>query len=98
MPGRAPETEPVERVAQEEDFWDVVLYDEDWLRAEFDAVVNSIGDPLPPAPVPLHAWPRPERNPRTDAPAAPLADRTNRARDQVARGRGPPRGQPRQPS
>ncbi|MFK5635223.1 MULTISPECIES: hypothetical protein [unclassified Ornithinimicrobium] len=69
MPNDAAGTADLVRVARDEDFWDLVCADEDWLRAEFDAIIASgfrdrPGRPVLPRPAPrprpgvLHASPR----------------------------------------
>lgn len=73
-------------VRADEDFWDLVCADDEWLRAEFDAIVAAgypeRGDRARPAVRPGHGpWsvPAPLSPPRPPAPGRP------------ARGRGLPR-------
>ncbi|WP_155892828.1 hypothetical protein [Intrasporangium chromatireducens] len=91
MPSTGTADEAAERVALEEEFWDVVLSDEEWLRAEFDDVVCSIADATPPTAAPRPrkplGWPQRATD---DRPTAGQRPPRTVARLAVARQRGPP--------
>lgn len=38
----------IERTREGDEFWQIVLDDESWLQAEFDAIVSSLDDSEPP--------------------------------------------------
>jgi len=91
MPSTGTADEAAERVALEDEFWDVVLSDDEWLRAEFDDVVSSIADATPPTTAPRPRKPLwwPQRAAYARPTAVGRAPRTV-ARLAVARQRGPP--------
>jgi hypothetical protein len=92
VPIRNAATELAEQAGLTDDFWDVVLSDEDWLEAEFDALVSAIDDVLPPVPPARRERSGPERpRPSPREPSRPHEAPRSRARTWPARQRGPPR-------
>lgn len=86
-------TSDLDTVAPDEVFWDLVCGDDDWLRAEFDAIIAH-GFPGRPGrdSEPVCPWPTPRSAAHGFGVADTLGARSDPPPEGVPRQRSPPRG------